>query len=144
MTGLLLLLLLACGSALLAAARWCWRRYSARPLVAALAAGPLLAVGLGTLGYCVCWLLTSVEGLAAFLLNVALVLGLFSLLGYSLRIFPHRPLVFLLLAPGLASLAMFAAPETWLPLVVVDGLVALVALGDLGTLPKRRWFAASR
>jgi uncharacterized protein (DUF58 family) len=143
-SGVLFVVLLSFGATLLVGARWCWRRFAGRPLAASLAAATPLAAGLGMLGYLVVWLLTRAEGLSAFLLHVVLALAILTLLGHTLRIFPHRPLVYLALAPGLASLAMLAAPWAWLPLVIIDGLAALVAGFDLCTLPKRRMFTASR
>jgi len=143
-TGILFVFLLSFGATLLAAARWCRRYFVGRPLAAALAAAPLSAAGLGILTYIVVWLLSRAEGLSAFLLHVTLALGLLALVGHGLRIFPHRPLVYLALAPGLASLAMLAAPWAWQPLVVIDCLAVLLAGFDLVTLPRRRMFAVTR
>ncbi|HUY36487.1 MAG TPA: DUF58 domain-containing protein [Pirellulales bacterium] len=144
MSGFEFVFLLSFGATSLACARWCWRRFAGRSPAAPLAAAGPLAAGLCMLGYVVFWLLSRAEGLSAFLLYVTLALAILALLGHTMRIFPHRPLVYLALAPGLASLAMLAAPWAWLPLLIVDGLAVLVAGFDLCTLPKRRRFAAAR
>ena len=112
MTGILFVFLLSFGAALLAGARWCRRRFAGRPLASALAAAPLSAAGLGMLTYVVVWLLSRAEGLSAFLFHVALALGLLSLVGRTLRIFPHRPLVYLALARFRKRPALSQFPPT--------------------------------
>lgn len=65
-------------------------------------------------------------------------------LAYFLRIFPHRPLVYLLLAPGLLSLGLLYAPDMVWMLLSIDAIVALVIVADLFTLPRKRTFSAER
>ncbi len=75
------------------------------------------------------------------------------LLGYSLplivvaawkRIYPHVPLVILLLAPCLLTLALLVWPDLFLIVAVVDALIFLVAFVDIWTLPHQSAFTAER
>ncbi|MEM1304167.1 MAG: DUF58 domain-containing protein, partial [Planctomycetota bacterium] len=59
-------------------------------------------------------------------------------------VFPHRPLVILLLAPAFLSLWMVAMPGIWPAVAVVDGLLALVAVVDLLSIAKEGQFAVER
>ena len=49
-------------------------------------------------------------------------------------VYPHRPLVLLLLVPAFLSIWIVFLPSVWPAVVVVDVLVALVALVDLSSL----------
>lgn len=60
------------------------------------------------------------------------------------RIFPHRPLVLLAVAPAVGSLVLFASPALAPPLAIVDLLVVAVAACDLFSLPRAATFALER
>jgi len=74
-------------------------------------------------------------------LGILLPLALLSSVG---RINPHRPLVFLALLPALLSIGMIGTPGILVPVLILDGLVLLVALVDLTSLPRQRAFALER
>src|SRR6202012_144341 len=70
-------------------------------------------------------------------------------LGYALRIYPHRPLVYLAMVPASLSLVLllprFARDSTaWYPLLLVDAVLALAAAIDLFTLPRLSSFSIDR
>jgi len=65
-------------------------------------------------------------------------------LAYYKRIFPRRRLLWLALAPAVASLGLVFVAELFPWLLGLDGLVILIALADLATVPRRRWFAGER
>lgn len=67
-----------------------------------------------------------------------------ALLGRFKQVYPHRPLVYLALLPGLLSFGLFYAPAVWLLVAVADLLVAAIAVADLLTLPKPTAFTAER
>ena len=77
-----------------------------------------------------------------------LLLGLlalpFVLLARFGRIYPHAPLVILLLGPCALSLGLLIWPDIILVIAALDLLVLLVALFDLLTLPRAGDFAAER
>ncbi len=60
------------------------------------------------------------------------------------RIFPRRPLVFLALAPGLLSIGLATLPGLLWPLLALDAVLALVAVADLATLPRKKVFSVER
>ncbi|MHB1033259.1 MAG: DUF58 domain-containing protein [Pirellulales bacterium] len=60
------------------------------------------------------------------------------------RIFPRRPLVFLALVPGLLSIGLATLPGVLWPLLALDAVLAMVALGDLATLPRKKVFSVER
>ncbi len=60
------------------------------------------------------------------------------------RIYPHRPLVLLILVPGLLSLSVLIDERLLWPLLGLDGLLGCVAVADLLTLPTKRGFSAER
>jgi uncharacterized protein (DUF58 family) len=134
---------------LLAAVRHLYRDRQRRPWRFRLAAAPALLIALGVLSLTIGKLLSHAEGLSAFLLHAALLLAVLALLGSFLRIYPHRPLVYLALAPALLSLSLLVPrvanlPWIWAPLAIADGLAACVALADLLTLPRRGAFVVDR
>jgi uncharacterized protein (DUF58 family) len=61
-----------------------------------------------------------------------------------LRIYPRRPLVWLAAPPALAALALVAAPSATYVVLALDGVLALAAVADLFTLPRRRSFSLER
>lgn len=65
-------------------------------------------------------------------------------LAYWKRIYPHRPLVLLALAPSLLSIGLIARPGMLWPLFGFDALLIVVALIDLLSLPARGVFEAQR
>jgi uncharacterized protein (DUF58 family) len=65
-------------------------------------------------------------------------------LGWWLRIYPRRPLVWLALAPALATFAVVFEPAAWWAVVGLDLLLALAALADLFTLPWKKSFSVER
>jgi uncharacterized protein (DUF58 family) len=135
------LVLLVCAAALAGAARHLHGRWRGRGWVW-LAAGPLWAAAVGLLLVLAVTLLVQTSGVAAFFARAGLLLAALGLLAYWLRVYPHRPLIYLASVPALLSLALavprVAADErAWIPLALLDGLVALVALVDLASLPRR-------
>jgi uncharacterized protein (DUF58 family) len=82
--------------------------------------------------------------LALALLKLAAVVGPLLLLARLLRIYPGRRLVWLALTPALLSFALLAMPGMLWPLAVLDGLLALVVLGDLLSLPAPASLAVAR
>lgn len=143
------LLEFAIAAAAWAAARQLYRQRVERPWRFILFAPGLLLAGAAALAVLVGQLLASASGMSAFLLRVSLLLAALAYLGHFWRVFPHRPLVYLAMAPGLLSLAMLApqvadSPAAWTALYIVDGLAALIAAIDLFTLPARATFAVDR
>ncbi len=49
-------------------------------------------------------------------------------------VYPHRPLLFLLLVPTFLSIWIVFLPGVWPAVVIVDGLIAIAALFDLSSL----------
>ncbi len=60
------------------------------------------------------------------------------------RIYPHRPLVLLVAVPGLLSIGLVASAGLFPVLAALDGVIALVAIVDLMTLPRPKDFAVQR
>jgi len=79
--------------------------------------------------------------LLARLAAVGLPLGL---LAYWRRIYPHTALVLAATLPGLISLTLFAGSALWIPLLILDLLLALMAAVDLFSLPSRRALSVTR
>jgi uncharacterized protein (DUF58 family) len=67
-----------------------------------------------------------------------------ALLAYFKRIYPHRPLVYLALLPGLFSISLLYTSRLYPPLIAVDVLVVVLALVDLCTLPSASAFVCER
>lgn len=82
--------------------------------------------------------------LAWFMLPLAAVVFALILVGYFARAFPHWPLVLLGLVPAVLSTGLIFSPELMTPLVVADGAIAVVALADLFTLPRKKQLAIER
>ncbi len=59
-------------------------------------------------------------------------------------IYPARPLVIVALVPALLSLAIMSSSGLFWPLLALDLLVLLLALGDLATLPRPTHFSIAR
>ena len=65
-------------------------------------------------------------------------------LGARRRIYPHRPLIYLALAPAALSIALVGVPSLIQPLLIVDALCLLLVLADLVTLPTIKSFSVER
>jgi uncharacterized protein (DUF58 family) len=143
------LMSLAMAVAMLAAARYLYRQRLDHPWRFRLLAPPLALIGLARILSLILTLLLLTDGMSAFLLKAALLLAVLALLGSFLRIYPHRPLVYLALAPALLSSLLLIPrvanlPWIWTPLAIADALAACVALADLLTLPRRSAFVVER
>lgn len=84
------------------------------------------------------------SAIAQFCLQVLAVAFPLAVLASTLRINPHRPLVFLALIPALLSVGLFGTPATLGPVLVIDGLIVLIAVADLFTLPRKQAFGCER
>ncbi len=73
----------------------------------------------------------------------ALAIG-FALLAWLGTIYPHRPMVTLLIIPTVFSLAMIPAPHTWPLVAVLDAVLVLVAAVDLFSLASGHSFSVER
>ena len=80
---------------------------------------------------------------AVFLRLMALTLPV-AALGWWLRIYPRRGLVWLAVCAALATLALIFAAAATTAILVLDGVLACVALADLATLPRRKAFSLQR
>jgi uncharacterized protein (DUF58 family) len=78
------------------------------------------------------------------LLILIAALVVLTLLGYLVKIYPHRPLVLLALVPAASSLALMFLPGSFWPLLALDGLLLIVALMDLAMLPRQAAFLVQR
>jgi uncharacterized protein (DUF58 family) len=78
------------------------------------------------------------------LLWIASALVVLGTLAWFMKIYPHRPLVWIGTLPFFVSLGLFAGEQAFAPLLAVDAALALVAIGDLLTLPAVRAFACER
>jgi uncharacterized protein (DUF58 family) len=146
---ILFLTLLALSLLLLAFGRQFYLQRGGRRWRFWLLSPPLFFAGLAILSALIVQLLLHAEGISAFLLQVSLFLGALAVLGRFWRVFPHRPLVYLALAPGLLSLALLIpqvaeSSAAWMALYIVDAAAVLVAFADLFTLPKQSAFAIDR
>src|SRR5436305_5051220 len=66
------------------------------------------------------------------------------LLAKTKRIFPHRPLIVLIAAPGLLSLTLMWIPALYSPLLAFDALVVALSAVDLLSLPRAKQLLAER
>lgn len=82
--------------------------------------------------------------LAIVLLKLSAVAFPLMALAWALRIYPGRRLVLAAIVPALASGAILAAPEAVWIVVVIDAVLAVLAMGDLLTVPRRRMLAVER
>jgi len=71
------------------------------------------------------------------------VIPLAALAGYK-RIYPHRPLVYLLGVPALLALGLFASSAMLPLLLAFDGALVTLALADLLTMPSAGRFGVER
>ena len=60
------------------------------------------------------------------------------------QIYPHVPLIFLMMGPCVLSFALLIWSDLFLLIAAVDVFVAVIAISDLGSVPGRRAFAAER
>jgi uncharacterized protein (DUF58 family) len=137
------------GLALLLLARALYARYGDRPRMFWLLAAVPLIVGLALAGNAIVALVVSSQGVLGYFVRVAVVLAALGGLAYWPRIFPHRPLIFLGMVPAGLSLLLLLPrvsrdTTAWYPLLLLDGLLALVAIVDLLTLPRRKTFSIDR
>lgn len=137
------------GLTLLVLARWLYVRVGERPkLYWPLAALPL-ALGLALTGNAALHLIAASAGVLGYFARAGVVLAALGALAYWLRIFPHRPLVYLAMLPAALSLLLllprFTRDDTsWYPLLMVDALLALAAAVDLLSLPRSKAFGVDR
>lgn len=83
--------------------------------------------------------------LAMFFAQLAAAIAPLAALAYFARVFPHRPLVFVALVPAVLSIGLLASPQLFWPILALDAVAALVACGDLLTLPRgTKTFLAER
>lgn len=134
---------------LLAGVRWLYVRRAEHRVVFWLAAPMLAILAAGGLLWLVVRLLSVAEGISAFALQTALFLAVLATIGRFWRIYPHRPLIFLAVAPALVSLALLApslasSPTMMTVLLALDGIVVSIAVVDLLTLPRRAAFIVDR
>ena len=61
-----------------------------------------------------------------------------------LAIYPRRPMIWLAMVPAVASAALLAGRELLVPLLALDGVIVVVMLADLLSLPRRGAFGAQR
>lgn len=140
---------LAGAGLLLALMRLIYDRTSQRRWLFWIAAAPLAALTGMVLAPLVYHVAVAPPALPTFVARISLVLIVLALLGYFPRIFPHRPLIYLALAPALLSLVLLAPrvagdPRAWMPLAALDVLIALGAAIDLLSLPRRRFLSVDR
>lgn len=91
------------------------------------------------------WLLDSAVWLPSLpWLMLALLLTPLALLAFRKQIYPHTPLVVLLIAPAVLSMGMLFWPEIFLVVVAIDLALLVAAVADLMTLPSARSLQAER
>jgi len=67
-----------------------------------------------------------------------------AVLAYFLRVYPHRPFIYLAAVPGVLSIGLLFGDAVWWPLVVADGIAVAVAAFDVMTLPSKRALTVER
>lgn len=82
----------------------------------------------------------SINPLVAVLLLLPLLVGL----ARWKRIYPHGPLVLLLVVPAILGIGLIAAPQLFAVLMSLNGALALLALGDLLSVPRPSQFTVER
>ncbi len=82
--------------------------------------------------------------LALLLLKLGAVALPLALLAGTARVYPRRPLVWLAMLPAVVSCGVLVTPEMTTVVLVLNGLLAALALGDALTLPLRNSFSAER
>lgn len=60
------------------------------------------------------------------------------------RIYPHIPLVLMMVGPCLLTFALLIWPDLFLVVAIADAVVVLIAVGDVWTLPRANAFSAER
>ena len=75
------------------------------------------------------------------LLSVGITLGLLARWG---SIYPHRPLVLLLVMPAVLSLWLVPLPAIWPAVAALDGIILAIVLVDLLTLARQSSFGVER
>ncbi|HEX7447397.1 MAG TPA: DUF58 domain-containing protein [Pirellulales bacterium] len=140
---------LAATGLLLALIRWVYQRMQPRRWLFVVAALPLALLAISVFGPLLVAVVTAPPALASFIARISLLLAALSLLAYFLKIFPHRPLIYLALAPAVLSLVLLvpqvaADARAWRPLIVLDSLIALTAVIDLFSLPRRTSLVVDR
>ncbi len=119
------------------------RRVPGRAWLAGLLGIAACAAAAGAMGLCWDWL-SQGTALGQFVGRMLILLMPLAALAYVLRVFPHMPLVILLLVPGLLSFSLLYDKNLVLPLYAFDGLLLAVALADLFTLPGPDSFSVER
>ena len=61
-----------------------------------------------------------------------------------LQIYPHRPLALVALAPALLSIGLIARPGLFVPILILDGVLAVIVLIDTVSLPRKGDLSAER
>ncbi|MCA9142621.1 MAG: hypothetical protein KDB05_07535, partial [Planctomycetales bacterium] len=60
------------------------------------------------------------------------------------RIYPHIPLVLMMIGPCLLTFALLIWEDLFLVVAIADAVVVLIAVGDYWTLPRADAFSAER
>lgn len=82
--------------------------------------------------------------LALVLLKLAMVATPLAALAWGLRIYPSRRLVYAALLPAMATLPLMVASEAVWLVGTLDGMLAVLLLADVCTLPSRKGFSVER
>ena len=129
--------------------RGIYLRHGDRPRVFwTTAALPLLAA-IGLTATSALTLALNSDGVLGYFIRLFLLVAALGGFAYWLRIYPHRPLVYLAIAPaGLSLLLLLPGvwrdDTAWYPLAMLDGLLVVVAAVDLASLPRRASFSIDR
>ena len=86
----------------------------------------------------------AMAGQLQFFLPLLVLFWILSSLGYFLRVYPRERLVWQALIPGLATLALLYWDRALPAILGIDLALVIVALFDVGTLPRRRSLSAER
>jgi uncharacterized protein (DUF58 family) len=81
---------------------------------------------------------------ALLLLKLAGIIVPLGLLAWAGRIYPRRPLVWLALAPALATFSVLALPGATWGILALDAVLIVAVAADALTLPGRKAFSAQR
>lgn len=140
---------LAVAGLMLALMRFVFNRTSRRRWLFWIAAIPLTVLTAAVLLPLFYRVAVAPPSLPPFVARTSLVLIALALLAYFPRIFPHRPLIYLAMAPALLSLVLLAPrlagdPRAWLPMAVLDVVIFLAAAVDLLSLPRRQFLSVDR
>ncbi|HVA44814.1 MAG TPA: DUF58 domain-containing protein [Pirellulales bacterium] len=137
------------GLTLLLLVRWLHVNYGERPRLFWAWAWLPLAAGAALTASAIVSLAVSSEGVLGYFVRLSVVLDALGGFAYWLRVYPHRPLVYLAAVPAALSMLLLLPrvshdATAWYPLALLDGLVALVAAVDLFSLPRRKSFSIDR